>query len=107
MSELEEALNRVQSCLAFGSSGGWHNHNIPKPDDVLALWDEYERLKSEAVALRETLSECVSALEEQIRDYRQPGHEHAEILERRYEVDMAPVLKGRALLSQPQNEAGE
>ena len=67
-------------------------------NEVMAMVDERDKLRAEIERLREALRECADELEVVVEDrYRDTKNYPSE--KRRYDRDIAPVLKARDLLS--------
>ena len=75
------------------TTGRWHIHTA----DVLRKQSaEIERLRALNEQMAEALKECADSLEAEIKA-TYPGRDDYPIQSRRYERDMAPVRKARAL----------
>ena len=74
----------------------WHEF----PDKIVRERDEIEQLRTENAALRECLRECADDLEAELDARYRPHDNIHPAMERRYDRDMEPVLRARALLGE-------
>ena len=89
--------HEAESLRAEGSgrvtTAAWHKTTAKTIDQLIA---EIERLRAREAELVEALKECADSLEaEAVASY--PDRDRYAIQRRRYERDMAPVNKARAL----------